>query len=108
MIKISFIFVLFSEIKDYRIDLIPGPRSKRRFSIINARTMKSVALPPPPPNDIELLFDQRYGSITLANIQLTRDNKGLNRKSRFPPILGRLWRRVGRFISPREISKFTE
>lgn len=84
LIKISFILVLFSEIKDYRIDLIPGPRSKRRFSIINARTMKSVALPPPPPNDIELLFDQRYGSITLANIQLTRDNKGLNRKSRFP------------------------
>lgn len=108
LIKISFILVLFSEIKDYQIDLIPGPRSKRRFSIINARTMKSVALPPPPPNDIELLFDQRYGSITLANIQLTRDNKGLNRKSRFPPILGRLWRRVGRFISPREISKFTE
>lgn len=67
--------------------------------------MKSV-VPPPEPNDIELLFDQRYGSITLANIQLTRDNKGLNRKSRFARFLAE--RGGGSVYSPREISKFTE
>lgn len=43
------------------------------FSIINATVIESQLF-----NDVELLFDQRYGAITLANNQLTRNNKGLN------------------------------
>lgn len=43
------------------------------FSIINATVIESLLF-----NDVGLLFDQRYGTITLANNQLTRNNKGLN------------------------------